>query len=230
MFYLMFMVAFVVLVLTFLMLKIVPIFVHMLDEFDMELPAVTQALIWSSGFALGMWPLTLLLALLVCGVLFAATMQYVGWPLRLLPPLGRIWRRLDAALVMRWLAVAVQQGRPITEMMRLLAAYFPRARMRRRLEVALERVELGVSWCEGLRRAGVIRSSDVAVFKAAEKAGNLAWALEEVADTSIRRSAHWLRIAISVAFPIAIFALGGVAFFVFVGILAPLIDLIQGLT
>ena len=44
------------------------------------------------------------------------------------------------------------------------------------------------------------------VFKSAERTGNLAWALDEMADSSLRRSAYRVRGFVSVAFPIVLIA------------------------
>lgn len=131
---------------------------------------------------------------------------------------------------MRWLALAVRQNRPLPDMMRLIAGYLTQRGLRRRLERAIKRLDQGTEWTECLSRAGLIRRSEAAVFQSAQRAGNLAWALEEMAESSVRRSLYRFRALTSVAFPALLLALGGSVAFVVFGILTPLFHLIRSLT
>ena len=164
------------------------------------------------------------------GVLILALLYYVGYSPRNLPLIGRIWWRVDSALILRWLAIAVRQNRSIVEFMRLLASYFPQPSLRRKLERAANRVGKGTHWCDALRRAGVIRSADCSIFKSAERTGNLAWALDEMADSSLRRSAYRVRGFVSVAFPAVLIVFAGCILVIVTGILFPLVSLITGLS
>ena len=58
-------VAVAIFILTFLMLKIVPVFVHMMEEFELELPRMTELLIAMSNFVVSYW---FLIPLLPVGV------------------------------------------------------------------------------------------------------------------------------------------------------------------
>jgi type II secretory pathway component PulF len=159
-----------------------------------------------------------------------AVLYYVRLSPRDLPIARRLWRRADCALIMRWLGIAVRQKRPIPEMIRLLAAYYPQAALRRRLEQAAHRIEAGADWCDSLWRAGLMRQAECAVFQAAERAGNLAWALDEMADSSVRRLAYRIQRWLSVLFPAVILTFGACVGFVAFSLLAPLVCLIQGLS
>ena len=68
------------------------------------------------------------------------------------------------------------------------------------------------------------------VFKSAERAGNLAWALDEMADSSIRRASLRAQAALNVLFPGLILVCGMGVMFVAVGMLLPLFSLISKLT
>ena len=56
----------------------------------------------------------------------------------------------------------------------------------------------------------MLRASDAAVLKAAERSGNLEWALEEMADSSIRQLAYRLRLALNILFPFVMVVFGGI--------------------
>ena len=194
----------------FVMLKIVPVFEKILHEFGVAKPPVTDVLIAGSRLVINNW-FVLLPAFL------------------LLPLLGRLWHRGDTAVILRWLAIAVRSQRPIGEMVELLADRFPRRRVRVKLQRAAQRMEQGGDWCESLRHVGLMRDAESVVFQAAGRAGNLAWALDELADSRVRRSTYRLRAFVNVAFPAVLAVFGGFVLVMALGLLAPLLALLQRL-
>lgn len=216
-------------VLTFLMLKIVPMFQKIMIDFGMELPAVSQVVIGVAHFTMMYWFLLLPIILLLLYCLFSGLLYYTGLLPGHLPPFRGIWWRIDSAWVMRWMANGIRQKRPIIEMVRLLAGFFPESRMRSRLAWAASRIDQGADWCESLRQAGIVRSPECAVFRSAERVGNLAWAFEEMADSTVRRLSYRLRAYVALGFPLVILAFGLCVMAVQVGMLMPLVSLIQHL-
>jgi type II secretory pathway component PulF len=230
-FYLAFLVCYALLMLAFVMLKIMPVFRNMYRDFGLQLPPVTQALIdISEKTASGEAVLLLALVLLLQVIAVLALLYYVRNAPTRLPLANWLWWRADCALVLRWLAIAVRQQRPFAEMVRLMAGYFPRAALRWRLERAACRIESGVDWCDSLQRVGLLRPAEAGLFRAAERAGNLAWALEEMADSSVRRAAYRLQAWLNVLFPAVVIGFGGCVFFIALGILLPLFAMIPGLS
>jgi type II secretory pathway component PulF len=229
-FYLGFLVLFTAATLMFLMLKIVPVFRQIQDGIQLGTPMMMDALVDTTRIFAEDWFVFLPLIAVFAGVLVVALLYYVGFSPRNLPLIGRIWWRVDSALVLRWLAIAVRQNRSIVEFMRLLASYFPQPGLRRKLERAASRVGKGTHWCDALRRVGVIRTSDCSIFKSAERTGNLAWALDEMADSSLRRSAYRVRGFVSVAFPTVLIVFAGCVLAIITGVLFPLISLITNLS
>jgi type II secretory pathway component PulF len=228
-FYLVCLVLVAIAVVSFQMLKIVPIWVKIMEEFQMALPRATLALIEISAFAVNVVPLLVPLLVLVLIAVVVAVLYYVRLSPRDLPMARRLWRRVDCALIMRWLAIAVRQKRSLAEMVRLLAAYYPQTALRRRLEQAAVLMGAGADWCDSLYRAGLIRQAECAVFQAAERAGNLAWALDEMADSSVRRLAYRLQRWLSILFPLVVLAFGACVFFIAFSLLVPLFSIIQHL-
>ena len=227
-FYLACLVIFDLAMLTFLMLKIIPAFQKILVDFDTEAPAATVWLIGITHALVIYWPLFLLLGIILLVALVRCLSYYTGYSPGYLPGLSPSWHRADRSVIMRWLALAVRQNRPLPEMMRLIAGYLTRRGLRRKVETAARQIDQGADWTECLRRARLIRTAEAAVFRSAERAGNLAWALEETSQSSVRRSVYRLRALINVAFPAAIIVMGGSVLLVMLGILTPLLHLIQG--
>jgi type II secretory pathway component PulF len=199
----------------------------MFSEFGLELPAVTQWLIAiasQSVYAIPVvYPALLMLLLLLCSYI-------IRWSRYELPGLNWFWLRSDGALVMRALSFAVQQGRELGPALRLLAQQYPRPSVARRLERAVEGIDRGTDWCDALRSEGLLTSTDAALLQAAQRVGNLAWALDEMSEGSLRRWAFRWKILVDIAFPLLILVLGLLVMFIVIGLFLPLVSLIQGLS
>lgn len=227
-FYLGFLVFFNALTLGFLMLKIIPVLQKIIDDFQMAgAPRDTQMLLRVSGFFTGYGILLVPLLMILLLLLLGGVLYYMGLLPHRFPMLRRLWWRADCAWVMRWLANGVRQKRPLVETMRLLAGYFPQPQMRAKLAWAAGRVDMGADWCDSLRQAGIIRSVEYGVFKTAERVGNLEWALDEMAEGSVRRMACRLRAYISIAFPLVIVLIGVCVLTIERGVLMPLVSIIR---
>ncbi len=214
-------------ILTFVMLKIVPVYCKMFQEFELELPRMTQFLIAASEAAVKTWFLFVPLLMLF---LLVSVSYYVRWSRYEMPVFNRLWRRSDGALVMRALALAVCQQRELGPTMWMLAKQYPYVSVGERLERAATQIDKGVHWCDALQSVGLLTWTDVGLLKSAERVGNLAWALEEMSDSALRRLALRLRVALSVGLPLVILVLGAVVFVIVAGLFLPLISMIQGLS
>lgn len=216
---------------TFMMLKIIPVFQKMFEEFGLKLPAMTSVVInLSKWYVIRGWLWTAPFLLLVFWIFVAGFLAYIGWMPRDLPLVWRLFRRYDGALIMRGLALAVRRGVPLPEAMRMIGEEYPIRIVGRRLLLAAEKTAAGVDWLAALLHEKLISRTDAALLAAASRVGNLDWALEEIAESSMRRQVYWLQSALSVLFPLTLVALGGVVCFFVVGLFLPLISLIQGLS
>lgn len=216
--------------LTYLMIKIIPVFWQLLREFELDVPAETRWLIVVTGFAADDWYITIPVAGVLILALVVGLLYYVRFSPCDLPVIRILWARVDSALAMRWLAIGIEQKRPIGEVVRMLAGYFPRKGMRARLRAAVKRIDAGADWCDSLRQVGVVRQPESVVFQAAERTGNLVWALKEMADSSVRRIAYRMRAWLGVAFPVALIAVGACILLIAFAVLTPLLSMLQRLT
>jgi len=229
-FYLGNVVAVMLIVSTFVMLRIVPVFQKMFEEFGLKLPAMTILLIEiSKWYVLRGWWLTIPLTLLAPLFLFFGFLYYIGWVPRDLPLVWRLFRRYDGALVMRSLALAIRRGMPLPQAMQLTADCYPISIVASLLRKATERVQAGMNWRESLLQTRLISTADAAVLGAAERVGNLEWALEEMADSAMRRMIYRVQALLQILFPILLLVLGFVVMFFVTSLFLPLIALIQGL-
>ena len=174
------------------------------------------------------WFLLLPLGVMCSDCFLSGLLYFVGLSPRVLPLVNRLWWRVDCAVVLRWLATAVRQQRPIAEMVRLLAGYFPQRRLRRRLEWSAKRIEQGADWCDSLCAAGVLRKRTATYFGLPSRPATWRgrWTRWRTAP---RRSAYRFRAFVSVAFPLTIALFGGGVFLMAVSMLLPLMSLVQRL-
>jgi protein transport protein HofC len=232
----------------FLLYFIAPKLEAIIADFGTGLPEITRLLIVASHspFAFGGW---ILLYLLEFALLIYLPLAYVGvldggslegrrfTRLSYLFYLGdvvltpiRLFRRRHTAAILRALATCVSGDRPLSAGMATLAREYPRPSIRYRLTRAWKAVERGDDWREALRSNGLINQADAAVLDAAQRVGNLPWALRSLADGIERRLGYRLMALIQGLFPLVIIALGVLVGLIVVGYFMPLITLINALS
>ncbi|MFT5522085.1 MAG: type II secretory pathway component PulF [Pirellulaceae bacterium] len=215
----------------FMMTKIIPIYERMFAEVELELPTISQMLInvssdYSAIIILILFPLVL------CSVIglvmtLLKSLDLLG---RDVPLLGRLDFGLDRARVLRALALSVRASKAIDTSLQFLGENYPKKFVASKLSNAASKAFSGQHWCESLQQVNLIGMSDVAVIKSAERAGNLAWALEEVANSHSRRFIYKIRWVQSVVYPAATLLFGAIAAFVVIALFAPLVAMISELS
>lgn len=241
-------------VLTFTMIKIVPVYHKMFEEFGLRLPGPTQTLVSISRWIvvnMG-WVYLTPLAIASSIALFLGALYYTGWydfpvvigtqaslryahvpDVRRLMDLGFGLRyffwRYDASLVLRSLSLLLAQKVPLPQALVLLANVYPRGGVRRRLTLAAIDVEQGRDWKQALQRQWLLGAAEAAVLSAAERSGNLPWALDEMGEGMMRRLTYRLMLLHQFLYPVLLLLFGGIVAFVSIALMVPLIALIQGL-
>ncbi len=219
-------------ILTFVMIKIVPVFADMFGDYGLELPHATQLLVTMSNALVDYWYVTVPFLLLIGVIVMFSMLSYmdVSVSMRSIPIIRRIYAPLDNAFTMRMLALTVREKRSVVEGLHLLAGYFPIAAARLRLDRAARRAVQGMPWQDAMQSSKLIGRREKVVLQSAERTGNLTWALDELAKTKIRRWTERLRAAMSLVFPILIFVVGLGVMFVAVSLMLPLFKLISALS
>ena len=75
----------------------------------------------------------------------------------------------------------------------------------------------------------MIRRPELGLLQAAQRVGNLPWAMTEMADSVRRRLAYRVQAAAQMLFPLVVILLGLMVMFIVVALFLPLITLIQRL-
>ena len=229
-FYLLLVILFGSSLLTFIMMKIVPAIQRIFEEFGIDLTGAMELLISVAYVLINFWPVFFLIGTVLVIFMLRSLAYYTGSSPRYMPGIVAGWQRADRSVIMHWLAHAVRQNRPLPEMMRLMSAYLTKRRLRTKLQRTARRIDEGLEWTECLQEAGVIRRPEAAVFRAAERTGNLAWALDEMAESNARRSIYRIRALTNVAFPCAVLAVGSFVMLIAFAVMSTLFKLISSLT
>ena len=215
--------------LVFIMIKVVPSYQKIFDDFGTTLPPMTRALIGVSNVAVTGSFLFFPIVLFALLVLVCATLRYLGWSDADIPGAAWFTRRLDSAQILDTLSLVADQQRPLPEGIAALARFYPKKNVRRRLRQALADIEVGRNWCESLLWQGLIRQPQSAILQAAQRAGNLPWAMREMADSGRRRLAYRVQAISQAVLPPIVILMGLAVMFIVVALFLPLISLIQAL-
>ncbi len=222
-------------VVTFVMLKIIPSYQAIFDDFDLELPAVTIYLIAASelfnGSGIAVLFLFGFLGILLLGML--AAVMYLCDIAVLKPITDRLFFSKHRALVLRLLAVAAERGLPFETVLQQLsegALRYPSLVTRLRLLRVHRAISTGQDWQAAMCQESLINASDLPMLETAQQTGNLPWTLRMLADQKVRRMIFRWSAFEQIAFPITVVLVGLVVLWICVALFIPIVELINGLT
>jgi type II secretory pathway component PulF len=210
---------------SFFMYFIVPAFVKIFEDFDVDLPRLTILIVsLSSFFAAYIGPFLLLLLLTIpFGLFLGALLQWE------LPGLGGFRRNLHRPSLLRALAGVMERNQPLQVALAALAENYPSRSTRRRLQAVRESQDLGQSDWQAFARHKLISKADADVLDAAGRVGNLPWAMRTLADGVERRQGYRIQFAMQLIWPIAILAVGALVGVMVVGWFMPIAAMIRSL-
>jgi type II secretory pathway component PulF len=166
----------------------------------------------------------LLIFLLGFLVLLLASLD-LRWSI--VPGLDRIFRQQERSLFLRSLALGIEGKRPLAGLLAAMVQWHHRSWIRSRLVRAYGGIAAGQSWCEALRSSGLVRRPEADLLSAAERAGNLPWALRELADSGDRRFLNRVRTWTQLLYTAAMLAIGALILLFALAYFPPLILLIE---
>ena len=219
------------LIVGFVMYFIIPKFKRIFDDFGTELPSLTIALIQVSDMFVNYWYLGLPLlypVFIVAGVIAKA--QHDGWHVLWQKWGGRWLVRPHTSDVLRSLASTVAMGAPLERGLDPFVSSSGPILLQRRAAAIRYSLTQGASCWSLLEREGFLHTREVVLIEAAQRANNLPWALETLADSLDRRWLFRLAAVMELLRPVSILMLGAVIAFVAVGLFMPLVKLLNDLS
>jgi general secretion pathway protein F len=207
----------------FLMVFITPKFEKIFEDFHMRLPWLTEQLIIHSR-RFWLLPVYLWLALLALVTVLLGS-SICCWHC---PIVRRFYRMDNQGRVLQMLGLLLHAGQTVPDALRLLTGLGAfRPVVHRRLTQALHRVEQGAPLPETLQQQGLLPRSMLPLVQAAQRAGNLPWALSELGESLNRRLVRQVQRFTMIAFPLLVMAVGLLVGLFVVGYFLPLIEMIS---
>lgn len=215
-------------VVSFLGYFIVPKFKKIFQIFGVSLPPATEMLLYQSDLIVEYgWVIVVGIQLvMVLGVVLILS-STARW---FFPGLGAIYRRMIRSRVLQTLSLLLQVGKPVPESLAVLSGMPMGAMALRLLDRARTRVERGEPFDESLFQVGLLPASMLPLVRTAERAGNLPWALGEMADALYDRTMRNLQRVVQAVFPFVVILFGAVVGFIVVSMFLPLVKLITELS
>ena len=214
----------------FILYFITPKFEAIFKDFGLQLPPVTIFTIVMSHYFVDYGWITLILAFIELCIFVALPLGFFNvfqWDI---PLLDWFYRRRHTPLILRSLGLTVEAGRPILSGFEQLAANYPSKWVKSRLVIASRDVQNGESWIAALQHRQLIGKGDGAVLAAAERVGNLLWALRETSKACERRIGYRLQFWIHTLFPFLVLLMGVFVLIFCVAYFSPIIRLIERLS
>ncbi len=215
----------------FLMVFIVPKFKRIFEGFGTELPQATSLLIEVSDLIASYWFVCCPI-IVIAGYAAKECMrgEASGWKSLRLSFLHRLFLSLDVPDILRQLSGVVATGRPLPDGIAALARYHFRPSIRRALEQVAAGAETGADAFEALRQQRFISASDVKFLATARQAGNLSWALMELAELRERRFSYRQRLWAELLRPVPVMIGAVFVLCLALGFFMPLIKLLNDLS
>jgi type II secretory pathway component PulF len=214
-------------ILGFLVYWVLPKFLRIFQDFHTPIPGPTRALLDVLTILGSYW---YLIALCLFGVL--------GWALRVLLRRGgwaglnwsvssALYPRLEAPTVLRSLAQTVVCRHPMSFGIQALEVHHPHRGIRNRMRRLREQIARGNNSFQPLADSRLLSSREADALACAERAGNLAWVLDSLADNIERRHRSWMESFVETVQPLVIAIVGLLVCGICVGIFYPIIQIIQ---
>jgi type IV pilus assembly protein PilC len=220
---------------SFIMIWIIPKFKAIFAGFEVKLPAITEKIIEVSDISSKYWYLMVLFPLVLLGMwlFMAIVLDVLGWGPAWSRPLSLTydwWPRFKTPHVLRCLGVAVEGGKPLSTALNSLVARHPDRLLRLHVKVIAAVVAGGENCWQALRTARMLRPGEATLLEAAQRVGNLPWALRGMADSIERRAEYRYQLAVEFLHPALILATGTLVGLFCIGMFMPLIELVNKLS
>ena len=214
----------------FLLLTVVPPVVEVFEDMKMEVPDLTRALIFASGF-LQNYGLVLLIGLGVIGGAIYMLLQQKG-PRRAyhnfllkVPVVGRFVRSANTAQFARTLSIMASSGVPVISAMGIAASVVTNLPMREAIDVATERVREGASIGKSLDVSKLFPPMTMRLIASGEASGELDSMLLRAADSQEQELETLRKMLTSLLAPFMVLVMGAIVLMIVMAILLPIFEL-----
>lgn len=223
-----------VVVIIVLLVKVVPSYMELFDDMDVEMPLITQIVIDISTFLQSYWGV-LLAAFIVVAVgvnTFCQTGQgerFLGTLARRLPIFGKLNVKTQASVFARTLSTLLSSGIPLIEAIDIVSGTMTNALYRDVLKEAHEEVAKGVPLSEPLENSDLFPPMVTHMMRIGEETGEIEEMLDRLAnyyDEEVEMTTQTVMAALE---PMIILVMAVIVVFVVAAVMAPMTAMYSGL-
>lgn len=214
-------------IVVFVVVKIIPAFREIFQEFQLQLPGVTEAYVrMTEVFENYAWLIVLAFVVGLLSFVFARPGRFARREMaRFFGP----FRARRTAGLLRMIAIASDAGRPIAGALSTLARYHFDPTLRHKLLFVRNEIEQGADLWQSMSAVDLITDADVRALNLAERLGNRSWVLTQLAYAKNRLAMRRLDRFSQLLLPAVVMLIGLFVLFQAVALFMPLTNLIRGL-
>lgn len=216
------------LIVTFILIKIIPSYQAIFDDFDLDLSEPTIWLIRVSNFASQFWVLfAVVIAVGVWLVRSERSRRFFRRKLwsRILPPVAQ----LRSADLLNLLSVSVRAGRPLAGALSTLARYHYDTLVRHKLLFVRNEIEQGADVWESMAMARLLTPAESRALDHSTSSESRGWAMRQLANLRRGRVGGRIEIVVMLFQTLVILFLAGAVLLVALACMTPLIHMVTGL-
>ncbi|MBA3581935.1 MAG: type II secretion system inner membrane protein GspF [Gammaproteobacteria bacterium] len=217
-------------VIIFLVAGVVPQIVEVFEQQDMDLPIMTQILLFSSSVLRNYWWLGVILLFVGSMTIYSllkveANRRKWHHLLLRLPFIGKLIRGLNAARFARTLSMLSSSGVPILQSLQIAASTIRNLPMREAIEQTAVKVREGGSIARALDKTNLFPPMTMHMIASGEASGQLEQLLAKAADYQERETKSMVNIFVGLFEPLMILSMGLVVLFIVLAVLLPILDM-----
>jgi type II secretory pathway component PulF len=216
-------------IMSFFLIKIIPSFQAIFDDFDLGLPHITILMIVVSQLLVNYWFL-FALALIVGYWLTRSQSSRRFFSRQVSSRVIRPIAKLRMAQVFSLLATNSRAGRPLSGALSTLARYHFDPKVRHKLLFVRNEMEQGANVWESMATAKLLSSAEARALEKATSSQSRAWTMERLADIKRGQVEQRTDFYVSLLQPAVTLLMAGIVLFVAVACLLPVFELTSALT
>lgn len=216
-------------IMSFFLIKIIPSFQAIFDDFELDLPRITVLMIAISQLLVDYWFLIAIPLLVIVWLIKSQTSRRFfsrNISSRILRPIAQ----LRVANVLGLLAVNSRAGRPLAGSLSTLARYHFDPKIRHKLLFVRNEMEQGFDPWESMAAARLITEQEATALAKANSAETRAWTMDRLADLKRSKVESRIDFFITLLQPAVTLLVAAVVLFVAVASLIPVFKLTESLT
>ncbi|MEA3333584.1 MAG: type II secretion system F family protein [Pseudomonadota bacterium] len=215
--------------------KVFPPLFELLTQFEVPLPTVTKVImaISESFQASGHWyALAIVLFIVFIFVMRSRdeTKCYLDWVEFNLPPLGKLFIQMRMAFFMRYMALISNAGIDLIRGIKMSLLSINNLVFQETMERARQKIIEGSLFSDALRESRYVPRMTIRMIAVGEESGSLPEQMNLVAEYYSEDLERKIETALTMLEPMLLFAMGGLALALVMGILLPLYNLVSELS